>query len=161
MSVGSDTFTGVARVRGSNQGDTISGNAGDNILEGLDGNDLIDGRAGADTLNGGGGDDVFRYTGTSTAEFTAQGGDRISDFADASGDLIDVSSLAASAEGGAWTFVGNAAFNGGNTTGEVRYQLSGPDTLVQFDHNGDGAADASITLTGVHTLTSNEFDLLV
>ena len=59
--VGTDTFTLVNAVRGSNFADTILGDANANTLEGRGGNDLIDGRGGADTLIGGTGADTFVY----------------------------------------------------------------------------------------------------
>jgi len=60
-SVGSDTFSGVNQVRGSNFADIISGNAANNILEGMGGNDRIAGLGGNDTLTGGVGDDTFVF----------------------------------------------------------------------------------------------------
>src|SRR5262249_44431594 len=58
-SVGSETFTGVSRVRGSNFADTISGDAGVNDLEGRDGADIISGKGGADIIQAGDGDDTI------------------------------------------------------------------------------------------------------
>lgn len=60
-STGTDTFSFVNRVRGSDFNDTISGNAGANILEGQLGNDRIIGRGGSDTLTGGDGNDTFVF----------------------------------------------------------------------------------------------------
>ena len=60
-SVGTDTFSGVNQVRGSNFADIISGNAANNILEGMGGNDRIAGLGGNDTLTGGVGDDTFVF----------------------------------------------------------------------------------------------------
>ena len=54
---GAINFT-VTRVRGSDFGDTISGNGGNNVLEG---------QGGADTLTGGGAADRFAYTATTGA----------------------------------------------------------------------------------------------
>ena len=159
-SVGNNSFSGVSRVLGSNFDDLLIGNGGDNDLNGgTGGNDTLEGGGGNDTLTGGSGDDVFRYTGNSTAELAAQGGDLIGDFVDAGGDLIDVSSFAATAGNGLWLFNGTGAFSGGGQA-SITYSVAA-DTLVEFDHNGDGAADASITLTGAHALTANEFDLVV
>ena len=70
-SVGTDTFTGVSRVRGSNFNDTISGDANNNVLEGQGGNDVLFGRGGNDTLTGGTGSDRFFYS---------SGADTITDF---------------------------------------------------------------------------------
>src|SRR5439155_15131504 len=84
--VGSDTFTGVNWVRGSNFADTLSGDANANTLEGQGGNDRLDGRGGNDTLTGGGGADTFVYA-------NGGGADTITDFNRAEGDKIDVSGV--------------------------------------------------------------------
>ena len=76
-SVGTDHFTLVSRVRGSNFNDTISGDANNNVL---------DGRGGDDTLTGGGGSDQFIYNG---------GADTITDFNHADGDTIDLTGAGA------------------------------------------------------------------
>ena len=49
--VGSDTFTGVNRVIGSNFNDTITGDGNDNVIEGGPGNDTLDGGGGNDTAS--------------------------------------------------------------------------------------------------------------
>ena len=49
--VGSDTFTGVNRVIGSNFNDAITGDGGDNVIEGGAGNDTLDGGLGNDTAS--------------------------------------------------------------------------------------------------------------
>ena len=77
-SVGTDTFTGVNRARGSNFDDTISGDANNNILEGQGGNDVLFGRGGNDTLTGGTGSDQFFYS---------SGADTITDFDRSSGSF--------------------------------------------------------------------------
>jgi len=85
-SVGTDTFTGVGRVRGSNFDDTILGDSANNNLDGQGGNDVLDGRGGNDFLTGGGGADTFVY---------ANGGalDNILDFNRTQGDKIDLSGV--------------------------------------------------------------------
>jgi Ca2+-binding RTX toxin-like protein len=81
-SVGTDTILGgVARVRGSNFNDTISGDSTNNILEGQGGADRLEGREGNDALTGGAGADTFVY---------ASGADFVQDFNRAQGDKIDV-----------------------------------------------------------------------
>src|SRR6185436_1540572 len=85
-SVGNDTFTGVARVRGSNSGDTILGDSANNNLDGQGGNVRLDDRGGNDFLTGGAGADTFVY---------ANGGglDNVLDFNRAQGDKIDLSGV--------------------------------------------------------------------
>ena len=56
-----DTLSNIEEVRGSNFGDVIVGNAGDNFIDGLDGNDIIVGGGGYDSLVGGGGADTFVF----------------------------------------------------------------------------------------------------
>ncbi|MEM8672314.1 MAG: spondin domain-containing protein [Cyanobacteria bacterium P01_G01_bin.67] len=51
----------VVDVVGSNDGDTITGDANPNFLQGLDGNDTIDGGGGTDTLDGGDGMDTQSF----------------------------------------------------------------------------------------------------
>ena len=63
--VGTDTFySGVKDVRGSEFGDVITGNGGNNTLEGQGGNDILNGRGGNDTLTGGTGSE-YLFTVTS------------------------------------------------------------------------------------------------
>lgn len=63
-----DTFFGIENVTGTDYGDTLIGDGGDNVLRGLngndslagkDGNDVIDGGLGVDTISGGMGDDAI------------------------------------------------------------------------------------------------------
>jgi Ca2+-binding RTX toxin-like protein len=54
-----DTYSSIERVVGSNLGDTITGDAADNLLEGRAGNDWIVGGLGNDTLLGEAGNDTL------------------------------------------------------------------------------------------------------
>ena len=56
---GTDTFTNIENVRGSDFSDAITGNDSDNDLEGRAGNDTLIGGDGQDSLRGGIGDDVL------------------------------------------------------------------------------------------------------
>jgi len=87
-SVGTDTFSGVSQVRGSNAGDTIIGNEFNNNLDGQGGNDTLTGGAGSDTLTGGGGTDTFVFA-------DGFGFDTITDFNQAQGDRIDLTGVTA------------------------------------------------------------------
>lgn len=79
--------------------DTLTGDAGANILNGIDGNDRIEGGAGADDLLGGGGKDTVTYSGSSVgvkvnlATGTGSGGDAAGDhldgFENATGSAFD------------------------------------------------------------------------
>ncbi|MBN2978731.1 type I secretion C-terminal target domain-containing protein, partial [Pseudomonas lactucae] len=81
-------------------GDTLIGNAGDDILFGQGGNDTLNGGAGNDILVGGRGNDVL--TGGAGADTfvwlkgdtnTSGGFDRITDFKHGEGDKLDLSDL--------------------------------------------------------------------
>ena len=86
-SVGTDTFTGVNNVSGSNFNDTILGGGGNDFLNGGNsGNDTLDGRGGNDVLTGGIGADTFVYA-------AGGGADLINDFSHAQGDRIDVTGV--------------------------------------------------------------------
>jgi Ca2+-binding RTX toxin-like protein len=55
--VGLDTLIAIENLQGSQQEDTLIGDAGNNQIHGFGGNDTIDGGDGHDSLNGGPGDD--------------------------------------------------------------------------------------------------------
>jgi Ca2+-binding RTX toxin-like protein len=131
-SVGTDTVSGIARVRGSNFNDVIVGNSADNILEGFNGNDTIEGGGGNDTLTGGAGDDTFVYS-------EGDGEDTITDFVAGAGtpDRIDLSGLI-----GAYNLAAVLA---------VAIQ-DGNDTILEFD------LDHSIRLLNVDLNDLHEDD---
>jgi hypothetical protein len=130
-SVGSDTFTGVSQVRGSNFNDTITGDEFDNNLDGQDGDDSITGGAGNDTLTGAAGADTFVFA-------DGFGFDTVTDFNQGQSDKIDLSGV---------TGVTDFA------TLQTLATQSGADTVIDF---GDGDV---ITLNNVNlaNLTANDF----
>ena len=147
------TLTGTAGDDELNGGaglDTITGGAGNDLLRGMggadslsggDGDDTLDGGAGRDVLTGGAGNDVFRFDG-----FGDVGNDVITDFGP--GDRIDLSEMGVQ-------FIGEGAFTGRYPNygpAQVRYRADVGSTTLEFDSNGDGSADHSITLTGAHAL---------
>lgn len=132
---GDDTLLGEAgndRLWGDDGRDVLDGGAGADILHGGAGDDLLLGGAGADTLTGGTGADVFRYL--AAADLA---GDLITDFA--AEDRLDLAALGA-------RFVGAAAFQADGTAQLRAFHLG--QTVLALDSNGDGLADASLTLTG-------------
>ncbi len=138
------------QVRGSQLADTINGGAG---------NDKIIGSGGADILTGGAGADQFRYLFASDSGLGAAA-DRITDFAIAEDRLnfalIDAD--AATPGDQAFSFIATAAFT--NTgIGQIRYQNTGSDLLVQIDTDGNGTADMEVILQGLNgqTLTGANF----
>jgi Ca2+-binding RTX toxin-like protein len=137
--------------------DTLKGEAGDDVLRGGDGNDVLVGGAGRDTLQGDAGADIFRFF--SVAEIGKAGGTRdvVRDFEQGL-DLIDLSKIDPSADAGdqAFAFVADFTDTG---VAEVRAVVSGTNTLVQLDADGDARADAIMVLTGVYALTASDFML--
>lgn len=140
----------VDQIRGSNVADTINGQNGADKIMGL---------AGADILSGGAGADQFRYL-FSDDSGPGLGADRILDFTNGEDKLdfriLDADPVAPGRQ--ALTFIGNAGF-AVNGTAQVRYAVSGADTLVQIDLDGNGAADMEIVLVGHggQPLTGTEF----
>jgi hypothetical protein len=84
--------------------------------------------------------------------------DLIADFAVGS-DRIRISSIDANIglDGHqAFAFIGTAAFS---AAGQARYYQSGGDTYVELNADGSLSADATIQLTGLHTLVAGSFIL--
>src|SRR5262245_43768355 len=156
-SVGSDQFvSGVTRVRGSDFGDTITGNGGNNVLEG---------QGGSDTLTGGAGADRFLYSAV------GDGVDHIVDFSGHGGqsDLLTFDHQAFGtglAVGGADTgpleqshFIANAT--GPTTATEVFWYNTLDHTLAyDADGSGTGAAVVIAVLDNDFLLNHTDFDLI-
>lgn len=83
-----DRVTGFEHLIGSRQGDIITGSKRAETLDGAGGNDVIRSLGGADTLTGGAGRDVFVFAKKDAG--ASNGVDRITDFAFAKGDKLDV-----------------------------------------------------------------------
>ncbi|MCZ9275262.1 Ig-like domain-containing protein [Escherichia albertii] len=153
------TFVNIEGISGSNFSDTITGNSGDNVLEGRGGNDTFNiGNGGHDTLlyklinandaTGGNGSDVVNGFTVGTWEGTADT------------DRIDIRELL---QGSSYTGNGKASYvNGvatldaqvGNITDFVKVTQSGSDTVIQIDRDGTGGTFSPtnvVTLTGVYT----------
>ena len=63
----STPLVSIEGVIGSNLDDTLTGDAGNNVLGGLDGDDLLNGGAGDDILVGGDGNDTASYADAASA----------------------------------------------------------------------------------------------
>lgn len=162
-----DTYMGTRfgdTVRGGGGADTLYGRAGADVLLGgagkdrlIGGNgaDRIEGGTGADILTGGAGSDRFVFrTGAEVA------GDRITDFSVAQNDIIDLSAIDANenaAGNQAFRWIGSGAFTG--VAGQLRYQVTGSDTRILLDTDGDRSADFSMALTGKPALQADDFIL--
>ncbi len=141
--------------------DLIRGGRMSDILNGGNGNDKIEGGQGADVLTGGAGADTFRYQ-SNLASNIGAGADRITDFVigtDTLGfALIDADAVTPGDQ--AFSFLATGTFS--NTgVGQIRYENSGPDLLVQVDSDGNGTVDMEIFLLGLvgQTLTPGDFNL--
>ncbi|MGE0332005.1 MAG: hypothetical protein AB7P37_15105, partial [Ramlibacter sp.] len=138
---GTDTITNVENVRGSNFADSITGDAGDNYLEGMGGNDAIVAGDGNDNLVGGGGDDTLTGgSGTDIFRFgpSGNGVDTIADFG--IGDTIGIG--ANLTNGVATAGDGSTVLNG------VQVSSNGTTTTLYIDTNGVAGAETQINLTG-------------
>lgn len=124
------------------QGDTIIGNSGNNVLDGLWGND---------TITGGGGADTFRITDVWNGQADT---DVFTDVNFSQGDRIDLSAL-----DGNWNTAANEAlhwvekFTGNGEGGEARLFSNPAHTLttLEIDLDGDGLFDHRISIKGYLT----------
>jgi len=131
----------------------LLGTAGGDALTGDWGADVLDPLGGTNVLTGGAGADTFHFTAAST------GSNLITDFQQGS-DRIDFSALDANAGTPAHDplhFLGSAAFDG--SSGALRFEVIGGNTLVETDLDGDHQADVAVLLSGVHTLVQADFIL--
>jgi Ca2+-binding RTX toxin-like protein len=139
--------TGIT-LTGNEFGNKIMGGAGDDHITGGDGKDILTGGAGSDTF-------VFNAL---TDSVVGSARDKIVDFVDGT-DRIDLSAIdAISGTPGddGFHFVGDSALR---DAGDLRVTVTGGNTLVSADVNGDHKADFQILLMGVHALTASDFML--
>lgn len=141
-----DTFSGIENVEGTNDFDTLIGNASANILMGLAGGDSIQGRGGADIIYGGAGDDLIypddpSQTAADGAADVIYGGDGI--------DIVVYSSLTADITVNLETGISGGAVAGDTYYGVEEVQAgSGNDTLT-VAHGGRAiGGGGSDTLSG-------------
>lgn len=155
--VGNDAANGLF---GRDGNDKLFGRAGDDLLDGGTGNDWLEGGSGSDRTTGGGGADSFVFRAGDFGSAVPSGADQILDFSQSDGDrirldLVDADVLTAGDQ--AFTFVGTAAFS--NVAGELRYEQDGTNTYLSGDTDGDGVADFTIRLDGLHAVGSNDLIL--
>ncbi len=147
---------GANFVAGNDSANVLNGRDGNDTLWGKGGNDILIGGTGADSLSGGAGADKFVFNGTWESTFDAKGRDRITDFAQADHDLIDLSRIDANgtdAGDGAFKLV--TAFDG--SRGALVVAAQGTQWLVSGDVNGDKIADLAILVTSATQLLAADF----
>ena len=129
---GQDSLVNIENVRGSEGfGDTLTGDANANVLEGLGGNDTLVGAAGDDTLYGGTGDDVLQGGIGNDQLYGEAGVDQL--FGGDGDDLLDGGSGNDTLEGGA-----------GN---DLYVVSSSGDVIVEALDAGTDSVNANITYT--------------
>jgi hypothetical protein len=113
----------------------------------------------ANTLSGGG--DATHFTWSSNSHLgTGANADVVTNFDHAGasynaaqGDSLDVSNFL----GLSTHYIGNQAFTATGTL-ELRYSVSGSDSIIQMDINGDGVSDAEIKVEGITNLRYEDFN---
>ncbi|MBF0360726.1 MAG: carbohydrate-binding protein, partial [Oligoflexia bacterium] len=108
---------------------------------------------GVDTLTGGTGADTFLWTNASHSGVEAGNRDIITDFSQAQGDKINISTLIPT--GFVWQGT-SALISTGVPSFNYEKPAGGP-TVVHIDFGGDGTSDMDIELTGEITLTKSDF----
>ncbi|MCJ8053561.1 hypothetical protein GB928_016990 [Shinella curvata] len=169
---GNDTLKGAAgndklyggagsdKLYGGAGKDTLVGDSGNDVLKGDAGNDVLLGGAGADRLYGGAGADTFVFRSLSHSTTAASRRDTIYDFKPSEKDRIDLSVIDANTKVSGnqeFKFIKTADFH--KKAGELRYEKTGGDTLIQGDANGDGKADFAILIDASVTLRLGDFIL--
>jgi Ca2+-binding RTX toxin-like protein len=150
---------GIAAIdlAGAAGSQSLFGNDAANTLNGKGGADKLIGDGGQDRLTGGAGADQFIFAKGDTASNSAKA-DVITDFSGADRIMLEsVDANSSQAGDQDFTFIGSAAFH--DKAGELRVAISGGDTFIQGDMDGDGAAELMIRLIGKHSLIASDFDL--
>lgn len=145
-------------LNGLEGNDTILGGAGADTILGGTGDDSLTGGVGADILTGGAGADYFVFDPNGDSGAKSSTRDTITDFNSSENDKIELSG------DGVYEFLGTSGFTfssqgivAGDIPHQIYYTISGGDTYIQGDNNGDGKADFSLKLVGVHNLTASDF----
>ncbi|MBB1250133.1 calcium-binding protein [Rhizobium sp. G21] len=143
-------------VDGGDGADILNGGVKLDNFAGGTGTDTLYGYLGKDKLAGGADADTFLYK--NVAESVGKTVDTISDFTKADFDQINMNAIDADTtakNNQNFTFISNNAFSG--DAGELRFNISGGNTTVQADINGDGKADFVLRLTGAISLATSDF----
>jgi serralysin len=150
-------LSGIEAVDGSNFGDTLTGNNGDNWTIGLGGNDALRGMGGNDRIDGGAGADRFDFD--LSTDSTKGVRDSILDFMRGQ-DKIDLSTIDASTRAvgnQAFAFIGASAFY--RKAGELHTVKTSGGLYIEGDVNGDARADFQIYVKAIALMSAAEFVL--
>jgi Ca2+-binding RTX toxin-like protein len=148
-------------LNGNNAKNTLTGFNGNDIFSGAKGDDILIGGLGKDKLIGGAGADTFKFDTVKDSGLTPTTRDVITDFNHAQGDKIDLSGIDANT-----AVKGNNAFlTVENGFTDVTFNLTNAlyfnktNHILYGNNDTDAAADFSILLTGVTTLSTSDFIL--
>jgi Ca2+-binding RTX toxin-like protein len=148
---------GADDLYGESGRDRLKGGKGEDYLDGGNGRDKLTGGDDADSLHGGGGNDRFVVAGVDQS--TPDAPDTILDFKPGK-DRIDLSGIDARPDekgDQAFLFIGERPFTG--REGQLRYEFSKGNTVVEGDTDGDGTADLAIVVVGKLALNADDFVL--
>ncbi|WP_372088784.1 calcium-binding protein [Tistrella mobilis] len=139
-----DGYSGDDLLAGGNGDDILLGNTGNDTLSGDDGDDVLIGGSGRDIMTGGDGADRFVFQSLTDSSAGTSSRDRIMDLDIAAGDRIDLSTFDIDPSTSAhetMTYIGSSAYTG--TAGEVRITASvnAGYTSVGIDTDGDGTSN--------------------
>jgi Ca2+-binding RTX toxin-like protein len=157
---GGDTLTGADggdTLFGGNGYDSIDGGIGNDTIEGGNGVDTMIGGAGLDTLTGGVGRDMYLFN------LPTEAADVITDFVSGTDDFaIDntgfgIAGTGTLAANGVAFVLGSAATR---ATASILFDAATHQVLWDADGTGAGVAQALATLTGVTTMSANDFRIV-
>ncbi|KQT01796.1 MULTISPECIES: calcium-binding protein [unclassified Rhizobium] len=156
------TLSGPANINGTGNSldNVLTGSSARNVLDGGAGNDKLQGGKGPDKLFGGSGADHFIFSAVTDSTVSTTFQDTIMDFSRTQGDRIDLSPMDANALlllNQSFKFIGTAAYS--EKAGQLRYGVSGNETVISGDVDGDGASDFRITLDRAIALVASDFIL--
>lgn len=147
-------YDGVDKLYGDQGDDLIFGGSGKDTLYGGIGNDVLVGGSGKDILTGGSGNDRFVFEVAAESGITTSSRDQIVDFTRGR-DRIDLSAIDADS-----TSDGNQSFSaliGSRASFDEPGQLRFSAGILYGNTDGDAAAEFSIELSGVTSLTLADF----
>lgn len=153
---------GLVKMSGGGGDDILVGGTGGDTLDGGQGDDSLVGGLGQDRLTGGLGADIFKFMAIEETGAATAFRDIIMDFNASQGDRIDLAAIDADI-----TALGDQAFATLTEGGKFSGSFANPGELY-FDQAAhalygnvdfDGAADFSVKLLGVGTLSADAFIL--